>query len=117
MVSKWGASNYSYLLMLYGKKVRVRLSDNGTSYSTLTSATTLTADQWAHVAVVRCDDEVSLWINGTKDSNTLTFSNDVYSGSAPVRLGATAKSGSYWYYHGEIDEVRQRIFAALDSKN
>ena len=74
----------------------------------------MTVDAWNHVAAVRCGSEVSLWINGVKDNNTLTFTDDIFSGTAPLRMGATAGADGDQYFRGEIDEVRISNFARGD---
>ncbi|MEW6360283.1 MAG: LamG-like jellyroll fold domain-containing protein [Planctomycetota bacterium] len=72
---------------------------------------------WTHVAFVRSGDELSLWINGSKDQNTATFTGTIYSGSGPLTLGRINFTGNEYYYDGLIDEVRVSSVARYTATN
>ena len=80
----------------------------GTGYQTTTSSTTINLNTWTHVAVVRNGTELSIWINGNRDSNvgTLSGGTDIgsYGGAKPFYIGASPDAGSK--FNGYISNVR-----------
>ena len=100
------SSNKSWLFSSNGTKLYFSYSTNGTSTTgTLTSSADLTLNVWQHVAVERVGTTVYLYINGTKDSNTLNIStNTIYNSSADVSIGLNP--GATEYFEGYIDELR-----------
>ncbi|MEW6360281.1 MAG: LamG-like jellyroll fold domain-containing protein [Planctomycetota bacterium] len=115
VVAKWlpSGDQRSWQMWIEEGKLRGRVSPDGAygSVVSVTSQTSISAGTWTHVAFVRCDDELSLWINGTKDANTATFTGTVYSGSAPLTIGRINMTDNWYYFDGQIDEVRASNFA------
>ncbi|MEI6627414.1 MAG: LamG-like jellyroll fold domain-containing protein, partial [bacterium] len=79
-----------------------------TLYSSGTwSATTggvLTQDQWNHVAITRTGNTIYFYINGVKDSYSV--SNSINMTSSRLRMGIATDDGSTWPVNGNIDEFR-----------
>jgi hypothetical protein len=68
---------------------------------------TLPLHQWAHVAGVYYNSELTLFINGVKDSAIVAVSGAPFSGTAPVFIGAAGPdTNPYEAFDGKIDEVR-----------
>lgn len=55
--------------------------------NTITSTSNVSANVWTHVAVVRTGTAVRLYINGTLDASTLTFSGSTNLSTYPMRIG------------------------------
>ena len=79
-----------------------------TSYVAVTSATTIALNTWTHVAVVRNGTELSIWINGNKDSNVGSLSPGdnmgSYGGPKPFYVGASGDGGNK--FSGYISNFR-----------
>jgi hypothetical protein len=81
------------------------LSDDGSTFSEASGATSLSTDTWYHVAMVYNDTDIRIYLNGSLDSNGAsnpkTYSSGLYTSSQVFRLG---RSGSD-YLIGNIDDV------------
>lgn len=90
--------NYSNVLVTNGSKIGW---SNGAIF--VAGATTLTANQWNHVAVTRQSGTVKLWLNGSQDySGTQTV--NVGTGTRPIAVGSFDSGGNF--LSGSIDLVR-----------
>lgn len=114
LVSKWGASNGSYMLAYYDnagtKKIRLDLYDNGDGSNNVPVdwTYTLTNGTWYHIVVVTdvgATNSVSeLFINGvSQGTGTHTGVNAIFSGTGAFNIGAYG--GIDGYADGMIDEV------------
>ncbi len=113
IVSKAGAAagNNAYAVDLNADgTVTFRLSSDGSTWTSLTSAAKVTGDEYSHVAATLEDGKMKLYINGTQDANTQTFSGSVYASTAAVSVG-NSQSG---YFDGRIDEVKLSNTARSD---
>jgi hypothetical protein len=79
--------------------------------SRLASATTVSTNQWVHVAVTRSGSTIRLFINGVVDANTATYSSTINPVSLTPWIGAghtsatvTATAGYFW--NGYIEDLR-----------
>jgi hypothetical protein len=74
----------------------------------VTGATTIQANQWAHVALTFDGDVLTVYLNGVEDGTTVLASNDrVQASNDPLTIGALAYDGSAHHgFHGRIDEFR-----------
>ena len=72
--------------------------------SLITSTTTLSINQWYHLAFVRSSGVLKMYINGTADSTTLSFSSQ-YGKTGSLWMGwqHTNSAGTPLYY---IDDIR-----------
>jgi hypothetical protein len=77
--------------------------------STLTSAQSVSKNQWVHVAVTRASQTIRLFINGVVDANTVVLAGVVNSASFPS-IGGGRSTGSDtvsgYYLNGYIDDLR-----------
>jgi hypothetical protein len=69
----------------------------------LQSATAISANAWTHVALVRASGVCSFYINGVKDVNAATWTENLT--KSYVSLGRDTASSSQYFY-GYMDEVR-----------
>lgn len=67
--------------------------------------TTLTANTFTHVAVVRGDSDYKIFKDGTQVGSTVTSSNSVPTLSGALEIGRVNLTSNK-YYKGNIDEVR-----------
>ncbi len=114
LVGVMGDFNNNWWAISYGAANKLSYSGRTAGVMTsVTSTTTLAANTWYHVAVVRSGTTLSLYINGTLES-TATMSSDPYctSTSNPV-LGYWGSYGQY--YKGYIDEYRFSTLARWTS--
>jgi len=81
-------------------KIRWYYSGN----SLITSTTTLSINQWYHIAFVRSSGVLKMYINGTADATTLSFSSQ-YGKTGSLWMGwqHTNSTGTPLYY---IDDIR-----------
>jgi len=77
---------------------------NGSTFSAVSSSSTLALNQWQHVAVVKEGSSIKLYLNGTLDA-TGTLSNTV-SGLNTFAIGAAIRAGLQYQFDGGLDEVR-----------
>lgn len=114
ILSKWGASNGSYMVGYRDAsgtpKIRLDLYDNGDGSTNVPVdwTYTLTVGTWFHVVItsdVGVSDTISeLFINGSSQgTGTHTGVNSIFSGTGPFNLGAYG--GIDGYYDGLLDEV------------
>ena len=106
-----GLSQAAWRLQLDAGKLRVRLSDDGTSvtkdYSTVA---TYSDGAWHHLAFTWGSGTLKLYVDGVLiGSPTLTADNsmtNIFASTEPIRIGAHASSGAVaGYFTGSIVEV------------
>jgi hypothetical protein len=88
-------------------------------YTNLTSSGTITNGTWNHLALVRNGTEVAIYINGVKDSNTVTLSAGTnigsYGGNKAIYIGSSADQGNKLL--GHISNVRYVVGNAVYTSN
>jgi hypothetical protein len=79
------------------------------SSSRVTSATSISNTTWTHFAITRSSGTIRLFINGTLDANTASYSGTVNAAATPAigggRAGLTSAINGY-YFNGYIDDLR-----------
>jgi hypothetical protein len=88
-----------------GTGLLFRLNNSAGSLFDVTSNTTLTPNQWTHVAAVLDGTAMRIYVNGTKDSasNETSFSGTYAGSGSNVAIGVDAFSN---YFNGVIDDMR-----------
>ena len=66
--------------------------------------TTLAADTWYHIALVRSSGTTKVYVNGALDGASNYVDTNNYGSTKPVRIGGTIANGDY--FNGHIDELR-----------
>lgn len=102
-------------------KIVFRVS-NGTTLTTVTGTTTLSADTWYHVAAVRTGNTLKLFINGTQEGGDVAFSDSIPDSTASFGIGTW---GDYtpnplnleFSVQGWIDEFRLSVGTARWTAN
>jgi RHS repeat-associated protein len=110
IAAKWGdAGQRSYQLRLQDDKLVGSLSANGTDAVSVTSAGSV----WGgtHVAMRLRGTELSLWIGGMKDTQTVVFNGPIHKSTAPLGIAWQADPNAPGWFSGTIDEVRVSRFA------
>jgi hypothetical protein len=79
-------------------------TSTGTTFSTYTSSSGLTAGIWQHVVVTLGYGQVNFYINGTPAGTTAQSGTFGILNDEPVRIGKRKDSGSY--FNGSINYVR-----------
>ena len=79
------------------------------SSSRVTSATSISNTTWTHFAITRSSGTIRLFINGTLDANTASYSGGINAAATPAigggRAGGTSAINGY-YLNGYIDDLR-----------
>ena len=89
-------------------------NSGGGGISNVKTATVFEKNTWYHLAVVRNSNTITFYINGTADSNTLSFSATPHDNSTPVRIGTQFNSSGARYYHdGFVSNFRIVVGTAL----
>ena len=84
--------------------------------SNYTSTTTLTANTWTHVAIVRIGSTVQMYINGVAESGTFTSSATITANAA--NIGQKSSTGSTLVnFTGYLSNIRVVQGSALYSSN
>jgi len=84
--------------------------------SSYTSTTTLTANTWTHVAIVRIGSTVQMYINGVAESGTFTSSATITAQAANIGQKSNTSS-SLVNFSGYLSNIRVVQGAALYSSN
>ena len=79
--------------------------------STLTGSTTISANAWNHVAVVRSGSTITLYVNGVADGTASSSAN--LNGGATTYIGRVFDTGTTVYYKGYISNFRAVIGTAV----
>ena len=90
-------------------KLDITQYGTGSGIQALTTASSFSANTWYHLAVVRNGATITIYINGTADSNTLNYgaSTPVFASTTKLLIGAQSNSsGTRYYFDGYIDELR-----------
>jgi hypothetical protein len=97
IVSLYTASNHAYLLYLDdpSDKMAWAVSANGTSDTTVTSSTAMTAGNWYFFVVVCDGTNVKISFNGGTFT-TAAFSSAIYNATATFYAGAIDGASSTW---------------------
>lgn len=94
-------------LRLNSGKVEFFANDSGAF--TLTGATTLSINNWYHIAFCRNGSSNKIFINGVQDASaTNSYS---YSGSGLIQIGSWSANGGSYQYAGYIDDLRITRYA------
>ncbi len=75
-----------------------------TSYFQVLSSTTLPLNTWTHIAVVRSNNVITIYINGTSTATSSIGSSNNWSGNTLMIGGLNA--GGFFYWKGYISNVR-----------
>lgn len=90
----------------------------GSNISNVKTATVFEENTWYHLALVRNSNTITFYVNGTADSNTLSFSATPHDNSTPVRIGTQFNSSGARYYHdGFVSNFRIVVGTALYTGN
>ena len=68
----------------------------------VTSTSAVTADTWAHAAVTRTDNMISVYVNGVLENTGIT--THTFSDYAKVTIGANRPRSTF--YKGDISQVQ-----------
>jgi hypothetical protein len=88
-------------------KLNVWVVNYSNSTPMFSSSTTIVNDTWYHIAVSRSGSSWRLFVNGTQEGSTVTYSGDATAGIANrTTIGNDAVNPSVTQWNGWIDEVR-----------
>jgi len=100
------SGGYSYSLALRNtQKIQMRVTPDGTTLATATSATSLLPNTWYHMVGVYDGSNLKLYINSQMDGTPLAYSSGIYSSNSRVIIGARYRDYAD-NFNGTIDEVR-----------
>jgi hypothetical protein len=108
LVSKWNASNYSYLAGFFNDggtwKLNFAYSTNGSATTNIRVTAGLAANVWYHVAYVRSGSSLKMFLDGVEKTTTETISGTLFDGNEPVAIGRTGDG--FNYVTGYMSNVR-----------
>jgi len=108
LISKWESGGTSSFICYYSYSAGKIdfLAKDGATTASLTSTTSPQVDTWYHIAVVRNGTDLSMYIDGVKESSaTLSSSYDITDSSYPVMIGAQ-NTTPINYFDGYMEEIR-----------
>jgi hypothetical protein len=100
------ASYQNYVCGLYytGGVYRLDFVNDGGAGTRLTaSSTSVALNQWSHIAFVRSGSTLACYVNGTKDSTTVSYSSSLTNASSTLTIGKNVDGN---YFDGYIDDYR-----------
>ena len=92
-----------------GSKLQIYLDNDGSGWAiTPTSATTIVADTWMHVALVHEGSNIKLYLDGTLDSNfsSVTLASMNHNTGEPINIGDSLAHSAGDAFAGYLDELR-----------
>ena len=99
-VGNWGGNGY-WSFGLYGSGPSLQI--DGGSYSG--ASTSVSTNQWVHIAVTRTSNTIRYFINGTRDSTTFSNSLTLKNPSGIV-IGSSPNNNYIYNYTGYIQDLR-----------
>jgi hypothetical protein len=88
-------------------KLQLWVVNYSNSTPMISSSTTITNGTWYHIAVSRSGSSWRLFVNGTQEGSTITYSGDATAGIANrTTIGNDAVNTADTQWNGHIDEVR-----------
>ena len=109
LYSQWGSgSNRSFKITMTGSgNVEVNGSRDGStgSHLSITSSSTLSVNNWYHIAAVCVDGSVTLYIDGVDEGND-GIGGNLYNSTNNVAIGANIAGVASNLFAGYIDDVR-----------
>lgn len=94
--------------------LKLQVSSNG---SVLSGSTTLLANTWYHVALVRNLGTTKFYLNGVAESNTFTDTNDYVSVANRPLIGVYGRDTNFYNFNGYISNLRVVKGAAVYTTN
>jgi len=96
-------------------KIKFFDSSTGSNNASTTFSTAFNSETWYQIALVSASGAVKLYVNGTADSTTHTWTtgtfNAPYDSTALLSIGANVPSSPDNFFNGNIDDVRLSKFA------
>jgi len=88
--------------------ISTQVTTTGSSWGINANSTSaISAGQWSHIAWVRNGSDVSVYVNGVKNTLSGAFSGSVYVSTEAVNIGVGGTTGSYIYaMNGYIADYR-----------
>jgi hypothetical protein len=117
IASKWegGSNQRSYVFDVFpdGRGEFAVNSDGANSIASAKSLNAIPTNQWSHLAGVYDGTSVKLYLNGVLQSSN-SWTNGIFPGTAPLIIGSTLVSGSF--FDGLVDELSlyNRALAATE---
>jgi len=125
IIARWETSgdNRSWMVRMDNvsseNKMKFFDSSTGSNYASTTFSTAFSSETWYQIALVSTSGAVKLYVNGTADSTTHTWTTGVfnapYDSTALLSIGANVPSNPDNFFNGNIDEVRLSKFARYTS--
>ena len=111
IIERWLMNDHSFILDVDDAgKVNFGLCGDGTFANQvwLTSAGSVTADTWTHVAVTSNGTTMKVYIDSVLDANTIAPPLAIYTADGNVHIGRWAKMSGFWSnpFNGIMDELK-----------
>lgn len=116
IAAKWENTQGSWKLRISDGEIELDLSGDGTTTTTVSSGSTISAQNWTHIAAQRKDNTISLFINGIKAVEG-AFTGSVFDSTAALLIGAESNGvgGATNEFTGMIEELRISKIARYNS--
>jgi len=89
----------------------------GSWLTVITGGTTLSSSAWYHLAVTRNGDKFDLWVNGVRDTGTVTNSGTITNPTTQLEIGRLSTNSLDRNYSGHISNLRFINGKALYTEN
>jgi hypothetical protein len=107
ILTKFAASNVSYLLRFYGDTLRMTTSSDGTAETGNIIASSISTGSFIHIVMVytASSGSVTAYINGSAQTPVTGFSTSIYNGTGALGVGALGAGADTNFFDGMVDEV------------
>jgi len=102
----FGDSRRSWSLYFVDGSPRFNFSDNGTNVFSMTTSANISQSQWVHVAVVKKDSLITLYINGEKSVEELYNDTFLSVSEDELRIGCDWQDPITRLWNGHISNLR-----------
>ena len=103
--------NYFLGILNRSNQVEFHIGDAQGGYQDVFSNQTIIAGQWTHVAAVRSEDALLIYINGVLDTKESPRYIDQASNDEPLLIGGADNSNATFFLTADIDDVRLWSYA------
>ena len=94
----------SFSMWVSSSHIYATFSD-GSTYTPLTCSSTVTDNNWHHIAAVRSGSSIAVYIDGTSEQ-TATMSAQLNNVATGVKIGRCDNTGAAGWFPGYMDEIR-----------
>jgi len=87
-------------------QIRFLIYNTDSNAQTVLSSSSISVNQWYHIAVTLTTSDVKIYINGVEDTTASSTYSTIQNGGADLQIGRRGTNSGYNYFDGKIDQLR-----------